>query len=402
MNPARRRPSRVATLLLLLLVFGLAGCSRRGVSASVPRAAASAPDPVAGGRSAPSGGQPTEQWRWDAPPLGNVGAPAADPAGIAFTYGHIGVVLLDAAGHEQWRTTEHFVLDIAPALTPDLVLVALDEGIAALDRSTGATRWVGAVGDRPTAPAVAGSTAAATTWEGDLVGFDLRTGRRRWRHPLGAPALGPAAAVPGPAPAIVATADGGAFGAARVVVVDAATGRRRWGAALPSGGVSGPAVVGVPGGQLVVVVAGDGAAHAFDAATGAPRWRTPVGSAGSPEVAPVRGGERLVVAGRLGDLALVDPATGEVEHRQRVDGLVLRAGPAVDPLGRWVALPLDDGRLFVAVAGAPGSLMGSPGRISGVAALPAPGDRGGGALLLVAGREAEQNALAALGGFARG
>jgi hypothetical protein len=63
--------------------------------------------------------------------------PAADDRAVAFTYGHQHLVVLDAQGAVLWDVTRLGLRDVAPGLTPDLVLAATDDGMAAFRRADG-------------------------------------------------------------------------------------------------------------------------------------------------------------------------------------------------------------------------------------------------------------------------
>jgi outer membrane protein assembly factor BamB len=308
--------------------------------------------------------------------------PAADDRDVAFTYGREHLVLLDAKGEPRWDVARLGLRDVAPRLTADLVLAATDDGLAAFRRSDGAKVWDTALQARPNTPIVVGTTAATSTWEGDLVGLDMDTGKVLWRVALGGAAIGPPA-TDGVAAFVTWQESHGA--AAGAVAVDVSTGRRRWAVPLAPGGVSAPAVT--PNGS-VVVVAGDIAAHALASATGKERWSTDLEGAGSPEVPPVAVGTDLVLtAHRLGGVDLLDAATGERRWQVRTDGAMVRGGPVVGPSGSF-AFPLDDGRLVLAGPNRATEFRQSPNRISGLAVGP-------GAELVASIRNAAANTIQA-------
>lgn len=371
---APRRPLPGLALALLGSALAAAGCTGDGSRvAGAPR-----PEPLRGA------------WRWVAPPPAYVGMPAADDAGVAVTYGHSHVVLLDAEGRPRWTADRTRLRDVAPRLTTELVVVPTEEGLVAFERSTGAPRWELAIGERANTPALAGTLAVVSTWEGSLVGIEVESGTEAWRVALPGPALGPAAAG---GDVVVATWSSGR--GAGMVAVDPASGQQRWAVDLPPGGVSSPGVVVPAGGgpPLAVAVAGDVAAHALAIDSGVERWRAPLEGAGSPEVAPLdAGGGVVLVAHRLGGMALLDAADGRSRWATSSDGAAVRGGPAgPGPAGRF-ALPLHDGRLLVAGPGGPAEVLDPPGRVSGVAAGP-------GGALLVGTREATDNDLTATTGW---
>jgi len=317
--------------------------------------------------------------------------PGSDGAGVAATFGHSHVVLLDPAGQVRWTVDRARLRDVAPRLTGDSVLVATEDGLVAFDRANGALRWMADLGERANAPAVAGTVAVVSTWEGSLVGVDLAKGSVVWRTGLPGPALGPAA-VAGDAVVVSWEADHGV--GAGINAVEATTGRQRWSTAVPAGGVSAPGVVTAPGGAaMVVAVAGDVAAHALAADSGVERWRAEVGGSGSPEVAPLDAGRGVaLVADRLGGMALLDADNGATRWHVTSDGATVRGGPAGPGPGGAFALPLEDGRLLIAGPGRPETLVDPPGRVSGVAAGPA-------GTLVMGIREAPDNDLTASTGW---
>ncbi len=333
----------------------------------------------------------TTQWRWVAPPPSYVGMPAADAAGVAVTFGHSHLVVLDPTGEPQWTVDRPSLRDVAPALTPDAVLVATEDGLAAFERATGAPLWAADLGERANTPVMAGGRAVVSTWEGSLIGLDRATGSVQWRSGLPGPALGPAAAA---GDTVVVSWESDHGDGAGVVAVDATTGRPRWSVPLPPGGVSGPGVLTAPGGPaLVVVVAGDSAAHGLGADSGAERWRRELDGAGSPEDVPLDAGDGAVlVAHRLGGMALLDGTDGAPRWQVASDGAAVRGGPAGPGPNGLFALPLEDGRLLLAGPGRATATVDPPGRVSGVAAGP-------GGTLIVGVREAVDNDLTASAGW---
>ena len=375
--------TRIATTRLVttrtvtvVVAAALAGCT--GVGGSPSETASTGAASVA--------------WRWTAPPPSYVGMPAADHAGVAVTFGHSHVVLLDPMGQVRWTADRKRLRDVAPRLTPDAVLVATEEGVVAFDRTTGAQQWVADLGERANTPVVAGGRVVISTWEGSLIGLDLASGSLVWRTGLGGPALGPPS---GSDDAVFASWEADFGAAAGVVSVVASTGRERWTAPVTPGGVSGPGVVADPAGgpPTVVVVAGDSAAHGLVGDTGSERWRRELEGSGSPEDLPLDAGAgAALVAHRLGGLALLDARDGALRWEVSSDGAAVRGGPAGPGPGGLFALPLDDGRLLLAGPDRPTTVSDPPGRVSGVAAGP-------GGTLLVGVREADGNDLTAFTGW---
>lgn len=326
------------------------------------------------------------QWEWPAPPPGSAGMPAADASGIVLTTARQRLVMLDAAGKVRWQADHASLRDVAPLLTADTVVAATEEGVVAYDRANGRVRWETRLGERANTPVAAAGRVAVSTWEGSLVALDLSDGRLAWRTKLGGPSLGPAAS--GGA-AVVATFDSGRMAGA--LAVDATSGRQRWSVPLPAGGVSAPAVA---AGDTVVVVAGDVAVHGLSLEDGSTRWRNEAKGAGSPEVPPLPLPDGTVVAAhRQGGFLAIRAGDGEPLWLATSTGASVRGGPAgPGPLG-WFALPLDDGRMFLAHPPGVKDVRTPPdGLVTGVAAGP-------GGLLLISTGQGEANFLTAMSGW---
>jgi len=217
-------PSRLAVAAVLLSFAALPGC--------VPGGRPSAPE---GAGAAGGGGGMAAEWRWEAPPRASVGMPAVDGDDLAFTYGHLRLALFGADGTARWEVERVGLRDVAPRLTPDLVVAATDDGVVAVDRAAGRERWHVDLGERANAPVMAAGRAVVSTWEGSLVALDPDGGRLAWRATLPGPAVGPAAATPdgdGGGTVVVATWESEQGTAAGAVAVDgppgAGGGRCRW------------------------------------------------------------------------------------------------------------------------------------------------------------------------------
>lgn len=339
-------------------------------------------------------GGPVRLWRWTAPEGASVGFPATDSAGIAFTYGHQRLVMLDPGGAALWDTERIGLREVAPLLTPDLVVAAADEGVVAFDRLSGTIRWDTPLGERANTPVLAEGRPVVSTWEGSLVALDPAGGDVVWRVPLPAGPLGPAAvasrrvgpsdpagAVPPRGPAVVvATWESDDEESAGAVGVDAATGARLWEMPLEGGGVSSPGAVGGD----VVIVAGDLAAHGLDATGGQERWRELTTGAGSPEIPPVALGDGTVlIADRSAGMMVADGGSGSVRWRIDLDAIAVRGAPAgPGPAGRY-ALGLFDGNVMVA-GPTDDYVMEMPSPVSGMAL-------GSGGALIVSTAGGERN-----------
>jgi len=183
--------------------------------------------------------------------------------------------------------------------------------LTALSAEVGSAQWSIDIGGRAEAPAAAdGGSVYVATKARTLLRIDTKTGLVRWRATLPGVALHRPAFVREPAPGsasertrcvLVGTWDG------QLVAFDVLTGRRAWSAALPARLASAPLVA--PG--LVAVVTADGAVRAYDL-TGHALWTTP-GAADGPATLiwqeSVGTAPRLLSVSRL--LVGLSPSTGE-------------------------------------------------------------------------------------------
>jgi outer membrane protein assembly factor BamB len=379
MKPARSRLLRgMAAAVCAVTSLGACGVAEEAASGDTTQSEVEA--------LAPPGLELTREWKWSPPPPAPLGMPAADGDDIAIT-SEQRLVMLDRAGAVRWEA-QRPLRSVPPAFSADMVLAPTGDGLAAFDRRSGRVRWEAKLGERVNTPAVAAGTAVVTTWEGSLAGIDLRDGKVRWQAKLGGSALGPPAAA---GTVVVATfATGGSSGA---VAVEAASGRQRWKVALPAGGTSAPAVVAVPGaGEVVVMAAGDLAAHGLSLTDGSERWRTTLEGAGSPEVPPLAlPGGRVLVAHRLGGMAMLDARDGTEHWTAQSDQAAVKGGPAGPGPNGWFALPLWDGAVLFAKEDHT-QVKEPPGQITGVA-------RGPGGLLLAGITNGQENGLDALLGW---
>jgi outer membrane protein assembly factor BamB len=335
----RHRPPARDSVVLLTLLALLAACG--GGGGEDGRAEPATTEVTAPAEPPDKALFLEEAWTWMPPSPASVGVPVADRDAIAVTAGHHILVLLDGKGTVRWQVDLDDLREVAPALTSDLVIAAMEDGAVAYDRASGRQRWRTYLGESEKAntPVVAGGKVLITTWEGSLFALDLADGRVAWRQPLGAPALGPAAASRGTA---VATFDSGRLAGA--VAVDIATGRQKWSVPVPRGGVSGPAVT---TGGVVVLVAGDIAAHGLSLDDGTEKWRRGLQGSGSPEVVPVPLPDgSVLVAHRLGGVVHLD-AAGTERWGFKANGVAVRAAPAGPGPNGWFVLVLDDGRFVL-------------------------------------------------------
>lgn len=321
-------------------------------------------------------GAPQELWRWNVPSPGSAGMPVVGGPDqqIAFTYGHIALVMLDHEGTQLWQADRVGVRDVAPLITPAAVVVATDEGVAAFDRASGRLLWDSTIGDRANTPVEVGAVLVTTTWDGVSVGLDGRDGSVLWRTLLPGAAIGPPAVMvaAGRSDPVLAVATWNSGLRAGATALAATDGTVVWEVPLPPGGVSAPAVATTASGsqagsQIVVVVAGDMAAHGLAPIDGQEVWRTELEGSGQPEVQPFVGpGAQVVVGHRLGGISVLDAATGSAHWSASSDGAAVRGGPVAGSQGR-VAMPLDDGRILTAGDQSRRELRPAEGRVSGVA-----------------------------------
>jgi outer membrane protein assembly factor BamB len=204
-------------------------------------------------------------------------------------------------------------------------------------------RWRVPIGTGYSGLSVRGDTAvtlAAAEGSDWVLALDLASGAERWRARIGPAFPGVDGAADGPVSTPTLDADTvyalGPRGELLALALD--TGAERWkvdlaaahGAPQPHWGFTTAPLVVSPGGvsagvgDLVVVAAGapdDGAFHAFDAATGAPRWRA--GSDAIHYQSPILAemdGEELVVGAGNSFLFGIEPATGAVRWRVKHGG----------------------------------------------------------------------------------
>jgi outer membrane protein assembly factor BamB len=367
----------IRTVTVALAIALLTGCDA-GSGANQPAPGAAPADGPAPAGEAPKG----VAWNWTAPGSAWTGMPAADDRDVAFTWGHEHLVLLGADGRAHWDVVRLGLRDVAPRLTPDLVLAATDDGMAAFRRADGSKAWDSVLAARANTPVVVGRLAVTSTWEGELLGLSLADGRVAWRAPIPGGSIAPPAS---DGRAVAVTWQREDRRAAGVLAVDGVTGRPQWAAPVEPGGVGGPAVT--PDGA-VVFVGGDLFAHALGLTDGKERWRTELPGAGSPEVPPVPvGPDAVLVAHRMGGVDLLTTAGGRRLWQLDTDGIAVRGGPVVGPEGSF-AFPLDDGRLVLAGPNREMETRQAPNRISGLVAGP-------GRLLVGATRGATVNTVTA-------
>ncbi|MEV4806200.1 PQQ-binding-like beta-propeller repeat protein [Nonomuraea sp. NPDC049421] len=212
-----------------------------------------------------------------------------------------GLYALDAVtGRFIWRSV--------PA-TPELVdgvLYGVGNGVAAIDPATGRTRWLREFDARNVVIQDGGVYAGAGF--SHVLALDAAGGKRRWRVRVPG-SLGDVAVTAG---TVYATSRKGPNGDERGVLsaYDAATGALRWRSSTGTADA-------VPTGHLIaagktVFAVSDGRLTAFDAATGRARWRR---ESGHIALKPVVIGDTVYVGHYGGLTYALDAATGKERWR---------------------------------------------------------------------------------------
>ena len=228
------------------------------------------------------------------------------------------------AWRRAWRHEAPGLLGVTRA--GDILLVHDADGLCALERSEGRTRWHGS-GLRP-APGPAGF---ALDDQDRLVAFRPSDGHLRWRTPL--PREGLDRVLPAGDRVLMIGQR------RRVYAVSAVDGRPAWRCATFHGAVTGCVVAG----PLAWLAAEDGFVHALRTRDGRTRYRTPIEGEPAGPPALVAGG--LIVAlhheDRLASsVACIDPPGGERRWTTTFDGQ-LAAPPTHD--GRHIYVVVYDG-----------------------------------------------------------
>lgn len=192
---------------------------------------------------------------------------------------------VSAAGRLAWRVPLEGRA-VGAVTLGDRVVVALPDGLEALDAASGSLLWRLPLEGRPTAPVAHGGLVVVGTSAGRLVAVDPATGAPRWNVDAG----GPVAAPPTPARDLIVVGTK----QREVLGVTVADGLVRWSVIL-GGRVTAPTAV-LPG--VVYVAAWDGRLTALDPETGAVRWSARLGGPVEVALAATRGagGRDAVVA----------------------------------------------------------------------------------------------------------
>ncbi len=337
---------RLLRRILISLVVVLVA----GVGASVAlRPPSSEPPAESGTEAASARNEPIaapalrEKWRVSLP-VEFIGLPATDRAGVVVTAGESQVVAISPTGTTEWTTAVQGALIRAPRLDGDLVFVAANRAVVALQRSTGVVVWTVPTApdggeNRVNRPVVVGDIVVATTAKGTAIGLDRATGALRWQVDL-------------PTASTAEPAAGGGVGVLPVVVVvgiadwralDPATGATLWSADIGLFGTSSP-VVYASGAKSMAAVATNGEVISVDAHTGALAWRAPADQSELYQVPVIAAdGTELLVPDHWGRLVAFDPRSGRRFWEVAGDDAVAELGEPVLIGERRVALPLVGG-----------------------------------------------------------
>ncbi|MFG6179280.1 outer membrane protein assembly factor BamB [Halomonas sp. THAF12] len=256
------------------------------------------------------------------------------------------VLALDQAdGEVLWRTRVNSEVLAAPQVNRELLVVqAVDGSVTALDRQSGAERWVHS-GSRPAltlrntgTPRVIDQVTIAGQANGRLVTLDNRSGQPLWERRIAVPQgrseierLVDLAGQP------LLTPDGRLFVTSyqgRVVALQAVSGEIMWSRDLSS--YRSPMLV---GDYLFVI---DEASHvlALNADSGATVWQLD-DLEGRELTDPVFADGRLVVGDFEGYLHMIDARDGTLVGRTEIDGSGISVAPLTD--GKRVYALADDG-----------------------------------------------------------
>lgn len=244
----------------------------------------------------------------------------------------------------------------SPVIAGDVVVAATADGrLAFVDRASGRVLETVAIGGASeSSPAVSGGVVHAGTDDGVLVGIGLDDGRERYRVTLGGMVRASPLAEGGLV--IVGTVDAKGQG---TVTARGEDGSPRW-SRKTAAVFSSPASAG----GAIVVGADDGAVHALDRGTGAPRWSQRVGSKVRATAAVA--GDTVFAASLDGNVAALAAADG-ARRWERAGGHSVYSSPCV--AAGAVVFGCHDGHLHAldAATGAPryeaatrGAVLSSP------------------------------------------
>jgi outer membrane protein assembly factor BamB len=226
---------------------------------------------------------------------------------------------------------EHTAAKSTPVIAPGGdVVVAADTGKLRRVRPSGEVRWVSEV--EPTSrgmhgtPAIANDSVYVGAYDGALYAFDLETGRREWRRPLG-DAIGSSPVYYNGVCYIAVEYTAPASGS--VAAVDAATGAQLWGDGRPTSHPHSTIAIDREAGRLVVG-SNDGNCYAWTFPGLDRAWSF---ETDAPIKGPIATHGGLAIFGSWDDHVYgVDLADGR-EVWAREAGAEVMTGPAIDPAG---------------------------------------------------------------------
>ena len=321
----RGRWSWMFALLCAAGVLAVAASAPAGTQVARPRVSAVALGPSSAGRSAASVAS-WPQFRYSPEQRG---------------YNPLGSNLDSASVHRltlAWTADTGGVIFATPVVANGVVYVGSGDGsMSAFDAATGALRWkvalVGAVGQGGSA-AVVNGVVYTVTRRGWLYALNAATGEVIWsdgqvNSPFAAGVSAPTV-TDGAVYINIDRGIGGTGGDEHVEAYNAATGALRWRSSDNSDASdASPAVV---NGTVYIDGNSPGSVYAFDATNGALRWVTsvPCVDESSPAVAngTVYVGSGALVPGFCGGVSALDAATGRLVWSTRVSGGV-QSSPAV-------------------------------------------------------------------------
>jgi outer membrane protein assembly factor BamB len=323
----RRRPSRAARFVPLVLLALAAGCGSSGPKmAELPEVRNTVPVSVA--------------WR------AYVGvaedallSPALVGASVYAAAQDGTVVSLDAAnGRERWRASVGEALSGGVGSDGELVTVGSEEGqVIALEAATGKIRWRSRVSSEVLSPpVVAGDVVLVRSGDSRLFALDAKDGKRRWLYQRASTPLSIRSMLGISVSRGLAFAG---FAAGKLMAISLANGAPRWEAtvAVPRGATELERVadvVGLPAvsERDVCAAAYQGRAGCFDIANGNPLWSRELSS--STGVALDAG--FALVSDEKGSVHALDRSAGTSVWKQ--DKLFLRRLSAPLALGREIAV----------------------------------------------------------------
>ncbi len=188
----------------------------------------------------------------------------------------------------------------------------IDGELIAFDAKTGKIRWRRTIGPSETSPLVTGGLVYAGDWRGNVYAFDARTGKQRWSFATGGKVKG-GVAVDGRR-LYVGSYDG------HVYALNALTGKELWRASSQARLGSSGTFYSTPAAAYGRVYIGstDGKVYSFGAQTGDLRWSHSTGGYvyGSPAVWKLR----VLVGSYSGRFYAFDAATGDVRWQFQANG----------------------------------------------------------------------------------